>query len=828
MDTDGESTAMVDGPTELPRGEDGMPLRREATILCCLCGVHIPPNPANMCVACLRSQVDITEGIPRSLTVQQCRQCNRWHRPPFQHAELESPELLSILLKKIPGLSRSHGATLVDAGFVWTEPHSKRIKVKLTLQKDTDFRVRLQQSMVVEFSITNQQCTDCQRSFTEHTWNAVAQVRQDVPHKKTFFFLEQLILKHSAHTEATTVTTVPQGLDFFYGDKSNCAKFVDFLASCVPIRYRTAKKLVSADLKSMVYNYKHTYAVEIAPICRDDLVLLPPRTASSLGSINPLCLVYRVSNLIFVVDPTTLQTAELGADRYWRDPFRPQLSAPHLIRFTVLDVVPAAVEATGEAAAVFAHGTSSTKKHRGRKGGRRGRKGRRRAADGDDSDDDDGSVAGSSVAGGASGKPRIFGGSVASIGGRSGRSRGTGLGGALNPAGRRKLLADDDDAGSMVTSAKDTTRSVGVGQGGMGGVTMGRRLFTSGTSVTTSVTGGPKGKFLLADVELIRERDLGVSDNRVTVRTHLGNVLKPGDTVLGYDMAGALFVREAVNKGTSVEGTGDGAGESTGRKGGRKGGRAGAGPKTRAYKGTIPEVIVVRKIFPERSRKTRGWKLRKLNIAASTEGLPAGSRAAAEAERSARDYEAFLDDLEQDREMRRQVRRYKQAPKGPAVLAAEAKAKAAAAAAAMEAGVVDDAGSGAAAAASGAGADDEKDELAELEALVSKDAAADAEDDEDDDDDLLDEDEAEQADAVLAKRRAERLAAQMLAMAEDDAAADDAAAAAAAGAGEDEDEESEWVAGDAGRSAEFGTVREAADEDEDEDEGEEEGEGDEA
>lgn len=32
MDTDGESTAMVDGPTELPRGEDGMPLRREATM----------------------------------------------------------------------------------------------------------------------------------------------------------------------------------------------------------------------------------------------------------------------------------------------------------------------------------------------------------------------------------------------------------------------------------------------------------------------------------------------------------------------------------------------------------------------------------------------------------------------------------------------------------------------------------------------------------------------------------------------------------------------------------------------------------------------------
>lgn len=30
--------------------------------LCCECGTLIDPNPANMCVACLRSHVDITEG----------------------------------------------------------------------------------------------------------------------------------------------------------------------------------------------------------------------------------------------------------------------------------------------------------------------------------------------------------------------------------------------------------------------------------------------------------------------------------------------------------------------------------------------------------------------------------------------------------------------------------------------------------------------------------------------------------------------------------------------------------------------------------------------
>jgi nonsense-mediated mRNA decay protein 3 len=26
------------------------------TVLCCLCGCNIPPNPANMCASCIRSQ----------------------------------------------------------------------------------------------------------------------------------------------------------------------------------------------------------------------------------------------------------------------------------------------------------------------------------------------------------------------------------------------------------------------------------------------------------------------------------------------------------------------------------------------------------------------------------------------------------------------------------------------------------------------------------------------------------------------------------------------------------------------------------------------------
>ena len=44
-------------------------VRTVGKILCCQCGTPIEPNPANLCVACLRIQVDITEGIPKQVNL---------------------------------------------------------------------------------------------------------------------------------------------------------------------------------------------------------------------------------------------------------------------------------------------------------------------------------------------------------------------------------------------------------------------------------------------------------------------------------------------------------------------------------------------------------------------------------------------------------------------------------------------------------------------------------------------------------------------------------------------------------------------------------------
>jgi nonsense-mediated mRNA decay protein 3 len=94
------------------------------------------------------------------------------------------------------------------------------------------------------------------------------------------------------------------------------------------------------DTHSNTANYKFSYSVEIAPICKDDLVCLPPKLAKQLGNISPLLLCTRVGNSIHFVDPATLQTAELAAHIFWRTPFEALANVTDLVEFTVLDAEP--------------------------------------------------------------------------------------------------------------------------------------------------------------------------------------------------------------------------------------------------------------------------------------------------------------------------------------------------------------------------------------------------------------------------------------------------------------------------------------------------------
>lgn len=308
------------------------------SVLCCKCGIPMAPNAANMCVACLRSEVDITEGLQKHVIISHCPECDCYLQPPrtWIKAQLESKELLTFCVKRLKNLNR---VRLVNAEFIWTEPHSKRIKVKLKVQKEVLNGAILEQSYVVEYVQQDHMCDSCSRvQANPDQWVAAVQLRQHVTHRRTFFYLEQLILKHDAAARAIRIKQMDQGIDFFFGNRSHAVKFVEFVGKVAPVRSRHDKQLVSHDPKSNNFNYKYTFSVEISPICREDLICLPPKVAVSLGNLGPLVICTKVTNSIALLDPFTLRHCFLDADQYWRSSFKSLLTSRQLVEYIVLDV----------------------------------------------------------------------------------------------------------------------------------------------------------------------------------------------------------------------------------------------------------------------------------------------------------------------------------------------------------------------------------------------------------------------------------------------------------------------------------------------------------
>ncbi|KAH7887146.1 NMD3 family-domain-containing protein [Phlebopus sp. FC_14] len=308
-------------------------------VLCADCGTPIEPNSANLCVACLRNTVDITEGIPKQSSVSFCRNCERFLSPPqaWMLARPESQELLALCLKRLKGLNK---VRLTEAHFIWTEPHSKRLRVSLTIQKEVLTSTILEQIFEIEYLVQHTQCPDCAKLAAKNTWKALVQVRQKVTHKRTFLYLEQLILKHGAQKDTVGVKEARDGLDFFYSQRSHAIRMVEFLTGVVPVRSKGSEQLLSTDTHSNTANYKFTYSVEIAPICKDDLVCIPLKQARSLSNISQLTICTRVGASFQLLDVSTLQAAEVSSQVYWRAPFSALAGVSDLVEFTVLDVEP--------------------------------------------------------------------------------------------------------------------------------------------------------------------------------------------------------------------------------------------------------------------------------------------------------------------------------------------------------------------------------------------------------------------------------------------------------------------------------------------------------
>jgi len=161
-----------------------------------------------------------------------------------------------------------------------------------------------------------------------------------------------------------------------------------------------------------------------------------------------------------------------------------------------------------------------------------------------------------------------------------------------------------------------------------------------------------KGRFILADAQVALSgafhsaqadnvgkmvmdyESSGLTNQIFHTRTHLGAILQPGDTAMGYFLTNANYNSEHF---------------------------AGI-PSSR-----VPDIILVKKAYPNRRKKSkpRTWKLRSIAKEAGEEGDTSNARGAIgrmggrDQKKVDEDYELFLRDLEEDPEMRSGVNLYK-------------------------------------------------------------------------------------------------------------------------------------------------------------------------
>lgn len=149
------------------------------------------------------------------------------------------------------------------------------------------------------------------------------------------------------------------------------------------------------------------------------------------------------------------------------------------------------------------------------------------------------------------------------------------------------------------------------------------KAMTEYTVLDVEPLGTSRGRYELADVHVARTTDFMSNDVQYITRSHLGNVLNPGDTVLGYDLTHANFNNDEFDK---------------------------------LDRRSLPDVILVRKTYPVRRKKNkqRQWKLQQLGKEVD-DMLPRKQDQA----KIENDMEMFMRDIEEDPEFRSTINVFK-------------------------------------------------------------------------------------------------------------------------------------------------------------------------
>jgi nonsense-mediated mRNA decay protein 3 len=346
------------------------------TISCPECGVPtIARDDGFLCLDCVRATYDWRAPLeahlkkhPKLLTLRRCTGCERVETTAankkerrWERAERDTDELLAVLLRRVKaqlfgkkaldlvdglsaGLKAGDPLALRDARLVWTEPHSRRLKLEVDVA-----HASVRQRLLLEFVEERCKCADCAGEARERRnrkmgkgggdFGARVQIRAHGGScARTMRSLEDAIRAIGKTGLAFGAARLPRGkgLDVDFAQEKDGDRFVDELrrAGRAPLRVASkTRKLLTHDPKANTVEYQKTILLEVPPISKWDLVVKEPRG----GGGPALYLVSSVRREIRLDRVDGHGEEEVNGEQYFRKPFESVASADALVDVRVVD-----------------------------------------------------------------------------------------------------------------------------------------------------------------------------------------------------------------------------------------------------------------------------------------------------------------------------------------------------------------------------------------------------------------------------------------------------------------------------------------------------------
>ncbi|MES1904855.1 MAG: ribosome-binding protein, partial [Paramarteilia canceri] len=203
--------------------------------------------------------------------------------------------------------------------------------IQIKVQKEVYENFNVEGTLDIEIVKKNLTCPQCHRAEADDYWKCQVQIRQKVNHRRTFYYLEQILLKNKLTHEISSIEKTENGINLFYQDRNAAVRMTNFIVTKVPCKLTNSQQLISEDIKNNAANIKHTICLEIVPICKESVVFLPKKIAQKHGNIARVCICTKVSSNLHFLDPTTKQ-------KFWASPFKMLSDIKSLQRYIVLDI----------------------------------------------------------------------------------------------------------------------------------------------------------------------------------------------------------------------------------------------------------------------------------------------------------------------------------------------------------------------------------------------------------------------------------------------------------------------------------------------------------